>query len=335
MNRREFITLIGGAAAAWPVVTQAQQTSPLRPPVPLRSKARIGWLTAQREASLTPYIQVLRDALSDLGYVVDRNLAIEFRYGDDAIERVPELAADLVGHQVDLMVVQGAAVNVINKLSLPIPVVYVYSGDPVLAGFADSLARPHSNMTGLTFMAAEFNAKRLELLTELIPNLNGVAIVANPEHPGEHIELTYSEEAARRLNLTIKYFPTRTSDELNAAFSAMTTEPPQAISVFADGFAVQNRQRIIDYSMNLRVPVISGWAIFAKSGALCTYGPRLAESYRRLAYYIDRVIKGTKPADLPIEQPTKFELVINLKTAKALGLTVPPTLIARADEVIE
>ena len=297
--------------------------------------ARVGWLTAQRASSLAPYVDALRGALADLNYVEGRNLVIEFRFGDDAIERVPELAAELERIPINLIVAQGAAVPVVSKLSLKVPIVYVFSGDPVSAGFADSLARPRGNMTGLTFMAAELNGKRLELLREIMPKLRHVAIIANPEHPGAHVERGYSEEAARRLGLTIKYFPTRTSAELTSAFATMAADPPQAISLFADGFAIENRQRIIDFATSHRAPVVSGWPVFAKSGALCTYGPRLTDSYRRLVYYVDRILKGARPADLPIEQPTTFELVINLKTAKALGLSVPPSLLLRADEVIE
>ena len=296
---------------------------------------RVGWLTAQQASSLTPYVEAFRASLADFGYVEGRNLAIEFRYGDDAIERVPELAADLTRVPVDVIVAQGAAVSVISKLGLKVPIVYVFSGDPVSAGFADSLARPRGNMTGLTFMAAELNGKRLELLQEIIPELRRVAIVANPEHPGEHIERNYTEAAGRRLDLTIAHYRTRTRDELTAAFNAMAADPPQAISVFADGFAIQNRQQIVDFGMRHRAPVISGWPVFAKSGAICTYGPRLTESYRRLAYYVDRILKGAKTVDLPIEQPTKFELVVNLRTAKALGLTIPQALLMRADDVIE
>ena len=297
--------------------------------------ARIGWLTAQRASSLAPYVDAFRAGLADFGHVEGRNLVIEFRYGDDAMERVPKLAAELVRLPVDLIVAQGAAVFVISKLGLKVPVVYVYSGDPVSAGFADSLARARGNMTGLTFMAVELNGKRLELLKEIIPELRRVAIVANPEHPGEQLERIVSEEAGRRLGLTIKYFPTRSHDELADAFTAMAAGPPQAISLFADGFAIQNRQSIIDFAMSRRAPVVSGWPVFAESGALCTYGPRLTESYRRLAYYVDRVLKGARPVDLPVEQPTLFELVINLRTAKTLGLTIPPSVLARADRVIE
>ena len=275
----------------------------------------------------------MRTALADLGYVEGSNLVIEFSYGDDVIERVPELAAELMRLPVDLIVAQGAAAFEVRQLGLPVPVVFSVSADPVSAGFADSLARPPSNMTGLTLMAVEFNGKRLELLQEIVPELRRVAILGNPEHPGAHLERAFSEETARRMGLTIDYLPTRTRDELTSVLTAMTANPPQAISLLADGFAIQNRQTIIDFAMRLRLPVISGWPVFARSGAICTYGPRLTESYRRLAYYIDRILKGAKPAELPIERPTKFEFVVNLGTAKALGL--PPSLLVRADEVIE
>lgn len=326
MKRRAFIAGLGSAAAAWPVLTRGQQATRL---------ATVGWLTAQQASSLTPYIDALRAGFAELGYIEGRNLAIVFRYGDDSLERVPELATELVRIPVDVLMVQGAAVPIVNKLRLSVPVVYVFSGDPVSAGFADSLARPRGNMTGLTFMAANLNGKRLEILREIMPDLRRVAIIANPEHPGEQIERGYSEEAAQRLGLDLGYFPTTNHDELVRALARIDADQPQAISLFADGFAIENRQMIIDFAMAHRVPVVSGWPIFAKSGALCTYGPRLAASYRRLAYYVDRVLKGTKPVDLPIEQPTTFELVVNQRVAKVLGLAVPATLLARADEVIE
>ncbi len=296
---------------------------------------RIGWLTAQRASSLTPFLEAFRAGLAEHGYREGRNLVVEYRYGDDVVERVPELAAGLVRLPVQAIVAQGAAVTVVSKLALPVPVVYVFSGDPVSAGFAESLARPRGNMTGLTFMAAELNGKRLELLRELVSGLRRVAVVANPLHPGEHLERAYTETAARQLGLAIEYFPTRTHDELTRALAAMAVRPPQAISLFADGFAVQNRRDVIDFCLKRRVPLISGWPVFAQSGALCTYGPLLGESYRRLADYVDRVLKGGRPADIPIEQPTKFEMVINLKTAAALGLTIPPAVLVRADRILE
>jgi putative tryptophan/tyrosine transport system substrate-binding protein len=261
MRRREFTTALV-TTTVWPFAIGAQQSTKV---------ARIGWLTAQRAPSLAPYVEAFRASLAELGHVEGRNIVIEFRYGGDAIERVPELAADLVRLPVDLIAAQGAAVPVISKLNLPIPFVYVFSGDPVSAGFADSLARPRGNMTGLSFMAPELNGKRLEILRDFNPDLRRVAIIANPEHPGEHLERAYSEKVAQRLDLAIEYYPTRTDEELTSAFNAMAGKPPQAISLFADGFAIQNRVRIIDFAMTQRAPVISGWPVFAQSGPLCTY----------------------------------------------------------------
>jgi len=297
--------------------------------------SRVGWITAQQASSLTPYVEAFRSGLSDLGYVEGRNLALVLRYADDRIERVPELAAELMRIPVDVIVAQGAANVVIHKLKLPVPVVYAFSGDPVSAGFAESLARPLGNMTGVTFMAPELTAKRLDLLREMLPDLRNVGILAYPEHPGEDVERSYSQEAARRLGMEIAYFPTSNLADLHSAFAAMDANPPRALSVFADGFTLQNRDRIIEFGMQHRAPVISGWPAFAESGALCTYGPDLRESYRRLAHYVDRVLKGAKPADLPIEQPTKFELVLNLKSANRLGISIPQTMLVRADTVIE
>jgi len=325
MRRRRFLTSTL-AILLLPWATAAQRAARV---------ARIGWLTAQQPSSLAPYLDALRAGFAEYGYEEGRNLVIEYRYGNDAIERVPELAAQLARLSLDLIVAQGAAAFEIRKLELTVPVVYAISADPVSAGFADSLARSRGNLTGLTFMAIELNGKRLELLREIIPALRRVAIVGNPEHPGAHLERAFSEETGRRLGLTIEYLPTRTDGELTGASATMAAHPPQAISLLADGFAIQNRQRIIEFAMSRHVPVISGWPVFAHSGALCTYGPRLTESYKRVAYYVDRILKGAKPADLPIEQPTKFEFVINLKTAKALGLTIPPSVLARADEVIQ
>src|SRR5947209_5113543 len=296
---------------------------------------RIGWLTAQREPSLTPFIQAFRNGLAEFGYRENDNVEIDYRHGDDNLLRVAPLAADLVREPVDLLVVQGAAVPLVYELKLSTPTVYVFSGDPVVAGFADSLAHPRGNMTGLTFMAAELNAKRLEILRDTVSGLQRVAIIANPEHPGSQIERTYSEQTAQKLGLATEFFGTATEGQLTDAFTAMESNPPQAISLFADGFAIQYRQRIIDFGMKHREPLISGWPVFARSGAICSYGPKLSESSRRLAYYVDRVLKGTATSELPIERPTKFETVVNLKTAKALGLNMPDTILASADELIE
>jgi putative tryptophan/tyrosine transport system substrate-binding protein len=297
--------------------------------------ARIGWISAQKAGSVDPYVDALRAGLSELGYTEGRNFNFEFRYGNDAMDKVPALVEELVKLPVDIIVGQGAAAFEVRKLNVKVPMAYVISADPVIAGFAESLNRPLGNATGLTFMAVELNGKRMELLRQIMPDLQRVAVVGNPEHPGAQLERAFTEEKGREFKLKIDYFPTANEAELAGAFEKMSTDPPPAISVLADGFAVQNRQKIIDFAMSHRAPVISGWPVFVKSGALCTYGPRQADSYKRLAHYIDRILQGTSPSDLPIERPTTFNLAFNLKTASQLGLTIPPELLASADEVIE
>jgi putative ABC transport system substrate-binding protein len=280
-------------------------------------------------------VEAFRAGLAEHGYREGQNLRIEFRYGDDAVDRVPELAADLIKAEVSVIVAQGAAAGVAQRLNLPVPVVFVTSGDPITAGFADSLTRPRGNFTGMTFMAVEMNGKRLELLREMLPEVRRIAVIAYPDHPGEHLERAAIEDAGRRLGFAISYFHTRNPDELTRALETMAADVPQAVCVLSDGFAVQNRERIIGFGMEMKVPVVSGWQVFAQSGALFIYGPRLLDTYRRLAAYVDSILKGIKPSDLPIERPSRFEFVVNLRAAKALGLTVPESVLVQADEVIE
>ena len=199
---------------------------------------------------------------------------------------------------------------------------------------AQSLARPNANMTGLTYMAVELNGKRLELLREMTPSVRRVALLANPAYPGQDNERSSSEATAGRIGLDVRYVPARTSDELAAAFAKMAADKVQAVSVLADSFTVQNRDSIIAFGMKQHIPVVSSWPVFARSGALCSYGPRLSDSYQRLAYYVDRILRGTKPAELPIEQPQTIETIVNLKTADALGLVVPQAVLVRADQLL-
>src|SRR3954469_2818061 len=231
MDRRTF--LVFATSAVLPPLAVAQ-TAP--------RTIRIGWLTAQRESSLAPYLAAMRRGFEELGYVEGRNLLVDYRFGDDQPDRVPELAAALVKSGVELIVAQGAAVSELAKLSLPVPVVYIFSGDPMAAGFADSLSRPRGNMTGVTLMAAELNGKRLEILRDIVPGLRRVAIIANPEHDGVNLERANSEETGQRLGIEIRYYPTATRGALDATFAAITADPAGAISIFSDGFAVQNRQ---------------------------------------------------------------------------------------------
>jgi putative ABC transport system substrate-binding protein len=324
MKRREFLGVLGGAAA-WPLSAHAQQPKVLR----------LGWLTTAAAADVNPFLDALRAGLAAQGYVEDRNFTIAARYADGDIGRVPALAEELAGLPVDLIATQGTATRLLLKVSSTVPVVYVFSADPVLGGIADSLARPGRNMTGITLMSAELNGKRLELLREMMPQVGRVAILASPTHAGEELERSNSLEMAAKLGVAIQYFPTPSVVELRGAYASMAADAPHAIVVFPDPVTVANREQIIDFANTQRVPVVSGWANFAEAGALFTYGPRLTESYRRLAYYVDRVMKGDKPGELPIERPTVFEFVINLKAAKALGIEVQPAIIARADRVIE
>jgi putative ABC transport system substrate-binding protein len=325
IKRREFIRLLGGTVAAWPLAALAQQPKILR----------LGWVTTGTAAAVNPFLQALRAGLADHGYVEGRNLTIADRYADGEIDRVLPLAEELSRLPVDLIATQGTATRQLLKLSAIVPVVFVFSADPVLGRVAESLARPGRNMTGITLMSIELNGKRLGLLLEAMPQIRRVAIIASPTHAGEELERANSLEMAQKLGITVQYFPTPSPAELRRAFTSIAAAPPQAISVFPDPITFVNRQEIIDFANSQRVPVVSAWADFAETGALFTYGPKLAESYRRLAYHVDRVVKGVKPAELPIERPTVFELVINLKAAKALGIEMSPTLIARADRVIE
>jgi putative ABC transport system substrate-binding protein len=325
MKRRRFL-LSTLALAGVPKITMAQSATRI---------SRIGWIVGGSAAGSALFLAALRAGLAEHGYVEGRNLVIEARYADDRPEQVPALAQELIRLPVDLLVTQGAATRAIAKETSSVPIVYVFSADPVLAGIAQSLARPGGNATGISLMSVELNGKRIELLREILPRLQRVTIIANPAHSGAEFELQACENAARQLGIAIQQDLVRNAAELEESFSEIATGKPGAITVIPDGLVIQKRQHIIDFAAAERIPVISGWKIFAESGALCTYGPRLTESYRRAAFYVDRILKGMKPAELPIERPSVFELVVNLKTAAALGVTLPPSVLARADEVIE
>ncbi|HYU14372.1 MAG TPA: ABC transporter substrate-binding protein [Stellaceae bacterium] len=325
MKRRRFL-LSTLALAGVPKIAMGQSATRV---------FRIGWIVGSTAAGSALFLGALRAELAEHGYVEGRNLVIEGRYADDRPEQVPALAQELIRLPVDLLVTQGAATRTIAKEISSVPIVYVFSADPVLAGIAQSLARPGGNATGITLMSVELNGKRIELLREILPRLRRVAIIANPAHSGAEFELQACENAARQLGIAIQQDLVRNAAELEESFSDIAAGKPEAITVIPDGLVIQKRQHIIDFAAAERIPVVAGWKIFAESGALYTYGPRLTESYRRAAFYVDRILQGVKPAELPIERPSVFELVVNLKTAAALGVTVPPSVLARADEVIE
>jgi putative ABC transport system substrate-binding protein len=323
IGRRELLAALGASALGAPARLLAQQTAPFR----------VGWLSLDR-ADGSPFFEAFRSGLHDLGWVEGRNLAIEARWAAGSRERLEAMAAELVASKPHVIATQGGALQPFRGAST-IPIVFGYSGDPVLAGFVESLARPGRNFTGVSFLSLELVGKRIELLKDAMPRLTRISILASPEHPGEQAELRASQAAAKALGLTLEYFPVRTEPELEQALSAIPRSRSEAVVVFPDALTLRTRERIARFGVEHRMPVVSGWAQYAESGCLLTYGPNLRVSYRRLATYVDRILKGAKPAELPVELPTSVELVVNLKTAKALGFTIPPAVLARADQVIE
>jgi putative tryptophan/tyrosine transport system substrate-binding protein len=322
-SRREVLAQLAGAAATCGV---AKASGPPR---------RIGWLTAQQPGSLTPYLAALRLGLAEQRLPEGEGVEILYRYGNDDIRRVPDLARELVGGGAELLIVQGAAIPEALKLGLRVPIVFVTSADPVAAGFARSLTEPLGNWTGVTFMGFEFLGKRLEFLKEILPTLSYATVMGNPLHPGSDTELSSSESAGRRLGIAVDFIATPSRDSLENARLTLARSRPHAISLLPDGFALVHRKAIMDIAAELKIPVTSGWPIFAQAGALCTYGPQLPQIYRRVAHFVARILAGTKAADLPIERPSQFELILNQATARTFGVRFPRAMIARADEVIE
>ena len=296
---------------------------------------KVGILTRQAPGSLDPNLRALEAGLIELGHRPGQSIIFEARYADGDAARLPALTAELLAQKVDLIIAQADAAVFLKDHPPPVPVIFVFSGDPVAAGLADSLAKPAAMMTGLTFMAAETSAKRIELLAEIVPGLEHCALIANPEHPGQFVEKAYAEDAAKRLGISLLAFATPGEADLRRAFEAIAAARPGGLIVFSDTFAFVNRAAIAEFGLAQRIPVIGGWEAFARSGFLLSYGPNRLETYRRMAAFIDRIFKGARAEDLPIEQPTRFELTVNLKTARAIGVTLPPSILLRADEVIE
>lgn len=324
-RRRQMLIAVGGGlfATTLPVFGQSATTY------------RIAYLSPESEASGRPTFDAFRGGLRDLGYVGGRNVSIDARWSDGSDERLDRYTAELIQLSPNVIVAQTRAVFAARRASVTIPVVFGFSGDPVLAKLAGSLARPGGNFTGLSMLSLDLTAKRMDLLKELIPQLKRVAIIANPGHAGEQAELQVSQTAAKALGLALEYFPVRDVVELEAALTEITKRRCEAIVVFPDAGTMTYSARIALFTSNTRVPAMSGWTPFAEQGNLITYGPDLRDAFRRLANYVDKIFKGAKPADLPIELPTKFELAVNLKTAQALGLKIPQSILLRTDRMIE
>ncbi len=296
---------------------------------------RIGVLRG-RSSPDHPNIQAFRQGLRDLGWVEGQNITLEYRWAKGRLDRLPELAAELVRLKVDVIVVTGnRMIRVVKKATSTIPIVVAHTGDLVGPGHAASLARPGGNITGLVTMSPDLSTKRLELLKEAVPNVSRVAVLWNAANRGKLREFKYTQTAANALRLQLQSVEVRRLDDLEHAFSAIKKERADALLLLPEGLVNSRASRIADFTLKNRLPAIHQKLSFADAGGLMVYGPNDLDLYRRAATYVDKILKGAKPADLPIERPTKFDLVINLKTAKKLGITIPPDLLLQATKVIK
>jgi putative tryptophan/tyrosine transport system substrate-binding protein len=330
MRRRELITLLGGVVATWPLAARAQQ--------PAGRVHRIGYLSVSSREPTLHLIQAFEQSLRSLGYRVGENIAIEYRFGDGEMERLPALAADLVRLGVDIIIATGGnpATVAAMKATTTIPIVMTSGVDPINTGLVASLARPGGNVTGLAIdTGGEILGKRFELLKETLPNLSRLGILWNPDVAFVRNRQTSMAETARALGLTTIPVEARGLDSLEQAFATMVKERAQAFVMQGDSVLFNHRGQIAEMALRNRLPAASLQREYAEAGFLLTYGADIRDLFRRSGVFVDKIFMGAKPADLPVEQPTKFDLVINLKTAKALGIFVPPTLLTRADEVIE
>jgi putative tryptophan/tyrosine transport system substrate-binding protein len=327
MQRREFITLVGGTVAMWPLAARAQQ--------PSAKVFRIGFLGLPTADSLPKRPEALRAGLRDLGYQEGRDFVIEYRWADGNYDRLPALLADLIRLKVDVIVTHGTpGAMAAKKATSTIPIVMAVVGDALGSGLVSSLARPGGNMTGLTFFNPELAAKRLELLKETIPGLTDAGILLNLANPINEPILLQMSRVAQSLKLELHQFDVRAPTEFEGAFAAMAAKRIGALVVIDDAVALSNAPAVAALALKQRLPSC-GWTDFAIDGGLMAYGVNFLDMFRRAATFVDKILKGAKPSDLPVERSTKFELVINLKTAKALGIIMPPALLTRADEVIE
>jgi putative ABC transport system substrate-binding protein len=328
MKRREFITLLGGAAAAWPLAARAQQA----PHLPL-----VGSLNSVSSAEWANYMAGFRRGLSQMGYRDGQNVTIEYRWAGGHYDRLPALAGELVGRKVNVIFASGgpAVARAAKAATSSIPIVFTVGSDPVGAGLVASMNRPGGNATGVSHLSVDLAPKRLELLSELVPMARNFAMIANANNAADQADSKGTQAAAITRGHVIRVVWASTADELEATFGKFARQRPDALIVSPDPFFNSQRDRIVSASASLSLPTIYSWREYVDGDGLMSYGASLVDQYRLAGIYVGRVLKGEKPADLPVMQPTKFELLINLKTAKALGLDVPPTLLARADEVIE
>jgi putative ABC transport system substrate-binding protein len=326
MRRRELIVLLGGAAVAWPLTADAQQ----------KAMPVIGYLGSTSPGPAAPNVAAFHQGLSEAGYVEGQNLAIEYRGAEGRYDRLPALAADLVARKVDLIVAVGAgSAPAAKNATSTIPIVFMFGGDPVADGLVASLARPGGNLTGVSILVVEMMPKRFELLSELVPQAGVIALLVNPNNPQTERIMNDVQRAASAKGVKLPILKAATESEIDAAFATLVQLHAGALVVSADPFFFSQREQLVTLASRYAVPASYEWREFAASGGLISYGTSPMGLNRQVGIYAGKILKGAKPADLPVQQPTKFELVINLKTAKALGLTVPQAMLARADEVIE
>ena len=324
MRRREFI--LGSIAAAWPAVGRAQQAA-----MPV-----IGLLDPRSHDDVADRVRAFRQGLKESGYVEGENVVIEYRWGDNQRDRLPALVADLIQRKVAVIAVAGSTAPVTTKAATSaIPIVFVAAEDPVRLGLVASLARPGGNATGINFFSNELGAKRLELLRELVPATSRVAMLVNPTGDATETTLRDVMAAAQAMGLQLRVLEATTSRDIDAAFATLAGERPDALLVGLDSYFSNRRVQMVQWAARHAIPTTYSQRLFAEVGGLMTYGSNVPDAWRQAAVYVGRILKGAKPADLPVVQANKFELVINIQTARMLGLTVPPQLLARADEVIE
>jgi putative ABC transport system substrate-binding protein len=327
IKRRDFVSLLAGAAA-WPLAARAQQTEKM---------SRIGYLGSSSPSLEPHYVEAFRQKLRDLGHVEGENIVIEYRWAEGQDDRLPNLATELVRLEPDIVVTTGTpGALAAMQATKTIPVVMASAGDPVGAGLVASLVRPGGNVTGFTILGPELEGKRLELLKQAVPELSRVAVLWNPSNPALVSYFATIEKAGRALRISLDpVAEVRRADELDNAFSAIASARPHALVVLADRFLLAHRKRIVEFAAAKRLPGMYPYREYVDAGGLMSYAPSNIELFRGAATYVDKILKGAKPGDLPVQEPTKFELVINLKSAKAIGIDVPTSLLLRADELIE
>ena len=327
MRRRAFFAALGGAALAWPMAAHPQR----------KAMPVIGWLSGAAAAGYVPFLAAFREGLKETGYVEGQNVAIEYRWADGNYDRLPTLAAELVALKVDLIAASGgdASSRAAKDATSTIPIVFNSGDDPVATGLVTSLARPGGNLTGISFLVVELHPKRLELLSDLVPQARVIGLLVNPDSPQTERVLRGMQEAARAKGIQLLVVKASTASEIDAALATFSQQGPGALVVQADPFFNSRRDQLVALAARYAVPAIYEGRQFAMAGGLISYGASLTAVYRQFGIYAGKILQGAKPADLPVQQPTAFDLVINLKTAEALGLTIPRTMLDLANEVIE